>query len=178
MGRREKADTRCPNVLNLTVNPRAWHRELQWGPSKEKKPYQFAEAECLPDLPHEVVPPRRTWPGCNDEFYPIRSEALGDVPHHISALKDLWHVATGGVITTGTTFDAPVKHLCAEKYGQGCCEATLADDEKARIVAAMSRLRNWCKYRRLQPCKFDQVRWMDWGTAAAEIKSIDLPLSL
>ena len=99
------------------------------------------------------------WPKCGDDFYPIRSAVLQDLPAQVGALSHEWRThVSDEVLGASRSLDAgPVKHLCETGYGAGRCAGTLADADKIALAKARVALRQWCNLRRPKPCKVDGV---------------------
>lgn len=55
-----------------------------------------------------------------------------------------------------------MKHLCETKCGEGICQQSLPDDEKAEISAAEDKLRKWVNLWRPSTTRFDEA-WKQLG---------------
>ena len=99
------------------------------------------------------------WPKCGDDFYPIRSAVLHDLPAQVAALSHEWRThVSDEVLSASRSLDAgDVKHLCEAEYGAGRCASTLADADKTALAKARVTIRQWCNLRRPKPCKVDGV---------------------
>ena len=76
-------------------------------------------------LPHLAAP--QPWPGCGDDFYPIKAEFLEEVARQVPVFSRAWAARIGNTALTPapTEIDAKVKHTCEELYGRGRCYLTM-----------------------------------------------------
>ena len=139
----------------------------QWGSlsAEQKRMWQQPAAPPPGPVPVPVRPAAQAnsghsvWPKCGDDFYPIRSAVLQDLPAQVGALSHEWRThVSDEVLGASRSLDAgDVKHLCETEYGAGRCASTLTDADKTALAKARVTLRQWCNLRRPKPCKVDGV---------------------
>ena len=97
-------------------------------------------AGLLAQAPAAEVP----WPGVGDGFFPISKEALGNVPECVHQKDAAWKRRIGvGPVRPCRAVNAPVRHLCEHKWGEGLCSEIMEDREKAGLTRWHHRFATW-----------------------------------
>ena len=161
---KEKKSGTCRTLKDIADE---WHAlpEAERRERCRRVPQDTATPARLPDAVRRArnTHGHAVWPHAGDDFYPVRPEVLADVPKHIGVLSQQWCSRIGSeVLRADRTIEAPVKHLCEEKYGCGVCSAAVSDEVKSKFETAHERLKRWCTLCRPKSAKFDTM-WEPLG---------------